>query len=253
MAQSNLRTLEIRFKPEHPDVQIAKRRIRDLEAQLQAESAARPAPAAGGAPAVTPTELLRRNRLRDLRAEIQKIDEQLAARHTEEGRLRGLVESYQRRIDAAPTRESELIELTRDYTTLDNAYKNLLAKREDSKVAANLERRQIGEQFKVLDPARVPERPFSPNRLQINLMVSLAGLAFGLGIAGLLEYRDSSFKNDRDVVRVLQIPVLAVVPMMRTEHELQIRRRRKILATVGVVVMVVASASAFAVWKLQIF
>ena len=253
VAQSNLRTLEIRFKPEHPDVQIAKRRIRDLEAQLQAESAARPAPAAGGAPAVTPTELLRRNRLRDLRAEIQKIDEQLAARHTEEGRLRGLVESYQRRIDAAPTRESELIELTRDYTTLDNAYKNLLAKREDSKVAANLERRQIGEQFKVLDPARVPERPFSPNRLQINLMVSLAGLAFGLGIAGLLEYRDSSFKNDRDVVRVLQIPVLAVVPMMRTEHELQIRRRRKILATVGVVVMVVASASAFAVWKLQIF
>ena len=142
-------------------------------------------------------------------------------RHADELRLRGLVDSYQRKIDVAPTRESELIELNRDYATLDSAYKSLLAKREDSKVAANLERRQIGEQFKVLDPARVPERPFSPNRLRINLMVSLAGLAFGIGLVGLLEYRDSSFKNDRDIARVLQLPVLALVPMMRSDRELQ--------------------------------
>ena len=55
-----------------------------------------------------------------------------------------------------PKRESELVELTRDYTTLQTTYQSLLAKREESKIAANLERRNIGEQFKVLDPARVP-------------------------------------------------------------------------------------------------
>ncbi len=50
-----------------------------------------------------------------------------------------------------PTRESELVELTRDYSTLRSRTISLLKKREDSKLAANLERRQIGEQFKILD------------------------------------------------------------------------------------------------------
>jgi outer membrane lipoprotein SlyB len=93
---------------------------------------------------------------------------------------------YQARVDAAPTRESELVALTRDYDTLQKVYTNLLAKKEDSKVAANLERRQAGEQFRVLDPARLPERPFSPNRMRMNLMGAVAGLAVGLIVGSLI-------------------------------------------------------------------
>ena len=69
-------------------------------------------------------------------------------------------------------------------------YTNLLGKREESRIAANLERRQIGETFKLLDPARVPERPFSPNRALINLSGMLAGLVLGLAWVVLREYRD---------------------------------------------------------------
>ena len=70
-----------------------------------------------------------------------------------------------------PTRESELTELTRDYDdAADDVHRACSPRSEDSKIAANLERRQIGEQFKMLDPARLPEQPFSPNRLQINLI-----------------------------------------------------------------------------------
>ena len=58
-------------------------------------------------------------------------------------------------------RESELVELTRDYSTMQAAYTNLLVKREDAMLAANLERRQIGEQFKLLDTASMPERPYN--------------------------------------------------------------------------------------------
>ena len=88
--------------------------------------------------------------------------------------LRDVVADYQAKLDAVPTRESDLVELTRDYDTLQTTYQSLLAKREDSKLAANLERRNIGEQFKVLDPARVPERPFSPNRLMIRPAAAVA-------------------------------------------------------------------------------
>ncbi len=88
----------------------------------------------------------------------------------EEKRLRGEAMKLQARIDATPAVESEMTNITRDYTQLNAQYGSLLAKREDSKLAANLERRQIGEQFTLLDAARVPERPFKPDRRQINLM-----------------------------------------------------------------------------------
>jgi len=39
--------------------------------------------------------------------------------------------------------------------------------------------RQIGEQFRILDPARVPLKPRSPNRMRINGLATLAGLGWG--------------------------------------------------------------------------
>jgi len=51
----------------------------------------------------------------------------------------GVGNKYQHRVDASPTRESELIELTRDYDTLQKIYTSLLTKSEDAKVAANVE------------------------------------------------------------------------------------------------------------------
>ena len=78
-----------------------------------------------------------------MRAQIEDIDRQLEDKQQEDRRLRDLIAAYQAKVDVVPTRESELVELTRDYATLQATYTKLLAKREDSKLAANLERRQI--------------------------------------------------------------------------------------------------------------
>ena len=79
-----------------------------------------------------------------------------------------------------PERESELVELTRDYETLQETYTSLLTKKEDSKLAANLERGQIGEQFRILDPASLPERPSNQEqRLTMGIGASLGGLVSG--------------------------------------------------------------------------
>ena len=78
------------------------------------------------------------------------LDRLITAKSAEDKRLRATMSDYQRRIEVGPTRESDLSELSRDYETLQQIYRGLLGKKEDSKVAANLERRQIGEQFKIL-------------------------------------------------------------------------------------------------------
>lgn len=249
IAQARLRTLEVKLKPEHPDVKAMKSLIRDLEAKLQAENGRQPS---SDTTPVSAAEALRQNRIRDLTAEMRNLDTQIDRKHTQEKQLTDVIASYQAKVDAAPTREAELTELTRDYSTLQSTYTSLLAKREESKVAANLERNQIGEQFKVLDPARVPERPSSPNVLKINVAGAGLGLILGLGVVALLEYRDSSFKCEEDIKQLLQLPVLALIPMMASERERRTHKRRIMLITLGAAVVVISSAVALVLWKFQI-
>ena len=104
---------------------------------------------------------LSRREFGDFEAELAVIDYQLAANRNESARLKQTITDYQAKVDAVPSRESELVELTRDYGTMQAAYASLLMKREDSMIAANLERRQIGEQFRLVDAASRPERPYN--------------------------------------------------------------------------------------------
>src|SRR5207249_4697720 len=75
------------------------------------------------------------------------------------------------------------------YEVLQETYKTLLTKSQESRMAANLERRQIGEQFKVIDPARLPDRPVGPRRASVNVMGGLAGLALALAFVGVSSAR----------------------------------------------------------------
>ena len=237
-ARATLASLELRLKPGHPDIGIWKRRIRDLEKRAEAEAA--DAPLSAAARPSTPAEALRRKRIAEAEAEIEQLDSQIAFKEAEEKKLRQSVAGYQQRVEMAPTRESELVELTRDYETLRIMYTNLLAKKEESKIAANLERRQVGEQFKLLDPARLPEKPVSPKRWLINIAGAMFGLLIGLGLVALLEYRDSSFRTETELSSHVALPVLAVVPVMLSDQEQRRLRSKRIFARVGVASTVVA-------------
>jgi polysaccharide chain length determinant protein (PEP-CTERM system associated) len=238
-ARRELRELQRRLTASHPDVVAKTNQLADLEARLAAEP-----PALG--PATDPASdaaAAAEARVRQIQAEIDKLDAQIAVKEQEEVRLNGVIADYRKRVDAVPARETEMTELMRDYDTLQKTYTSLLASRQSSAIAANLERRQIGEQFKVLDPARPAERPFSPDRVRLNLLGALAGLAFGLGLVGLIEYRDSTFRSEDDVLQVLSLPVLAVIPFMESPQEQRARRLRIVLTSVtGVAALAVTAA-----------
>ena len=114
------------------------------------------------------------------------------------------------------------------------------SKREQSKVAANLERRQIGEQFMVLDQARLPEKPFSPNRPLFLLVGLAAGFGLGALIAGWLEFRDTTLRSEADIVATLQLPLLVLVPDIHTKSERRWRRFRVAVWSVGATTLFVA-------------
>jgi polysaccharide chain length determinant protein (PEP-CTERM system associated) len=241
-AQALHQSLRAKFTPEHPDMIQLEKSIRDLQQQVDASPRA-----VRVTPAPTPAELMRRNRQREMQAEMENLARQVTVKQTEEQRLIAELAALQARIDMAPTRESELIALTRDYRTLQDLYTGLLSKSEASKMSADLERRQVGEQFKVLDAAQVPERPFSPDRQRINILGALGGLALGLAFVTLLEYRDTSLRTDEDVTVSLSLPVLAMIPMAVTSDD---RRRSKRRILVACSATVVFAGAAIAAWTL---
>ncbi len=224
------------FKPGHPDLDQAQRRVRDLRARAAAEASA---PTASSPRLMSPAEADRQRRIADLQAQIAELDRQIKYKQDDEKRLQAAAEDAQRRADALPTRESELTELMRDYSTLESSYNSLLAKKQESQIAANLEQRQIGEQFRMLDQARLPERPFSPNRARYNATGAGVGLAIGLALVVLLEYRDRSFRTDEDLRGAIGLPVLAVIPVMQSDADRR-RARWRALLTHGALASVVA-------------
>ncbi len=250
VAEKTLVEMQLKFTPQHPDVIRLKRRITGLKQRAEAEALAAPLSPESTAP-TTPAQRLQRNRERALGLELESLERQITAKRAEEQRLRKVASSYQARIEAVPARETELAELNRDYETTKKLYEDLLGKNEESKIAANLERRQIGEQFKILDPARPAEKPFSPNRTQINLFGVFGGLFAGLALAGFLEYRDASFRSQEDVTTVLSLPVLAQIPLIITSGERRqyVRRRMMIAAAAAVACIVVAAT----LWRIGIF
>ena len=249
VARISLRNLQLRLRPEHPDVIRAQQVIGELEVKAEAEALAQPlveGPAGedplsvGGDP--------RRQRLSDYQLELETIQRRLVSQVEHQTNLQETLTAYQARIESTPARESDLMELMRDYDIIQGNCSALLQKSQQARIALNLERRQIGEQFRMIDAPRLPERPVSPDRLRLTLMASMAGLGFGLGIVGLLEYRNTSLRTHEDVVTALSLPVLAAVPLMTTRRE---RRHQRIVWWVGFATAAVALVGvAAAAWRL---
>ncbi len=230
-AKAQLALLQKHYTDAQPDVKRLKGIVADLQAKVDAEALQRPV-SADPVP-VSSVEVARQRRLKETKEQITAIDQQMASEQADVKRLRAINDDLQRRIDAVPARESDMADLMRDYQTMTQNYNSLLSKREDSKLAANLQNRQFGEQFKIIDFARIPEKPNSPNRPMINLGGMAAGFGVGLALVALLEYRDRSFKTDDEVISLLALPVLAVVPLMQSNDERRRARRRRLYLGLG--------------------
>jgi capsular polysaccharide biosynthesis protein len=238
--QRQLASLQIRLKPDHPDVIRTKRLIADMQRAIGAGR--------GGSDegvSIDPAAAVRAARISQVRSQIDNIDKEISRKVADQEKLKAQIQTLQHRVENEPTRESELISLTRDYDTSKATYQSLLARREEAGIAADLERQQVGQQFKTLDPARLPEKPYRPNRELINLIAAGAGLALGIGLTVLLEIRDQSFRNALEVVPVLSLPVLASVPAIMTRTE-RLRAKRLVLAALTVFLTLVGSGGAVA-------
>lgn len=206
--QGQLVTLRTRYTDDHPDVRKVLRDIENVRKKLSEINAATPASADAKIGANEPAEI------QNLRAQIRQHEQIIRDRTAQQQRIQAQIGMYQSRIQMSPVVEEQFKQLTRDYQIALDFYNDLLAKKTQSEMATDLERRQQGEQFRVMDPANLPERPSFPNRPMFALSGLAGGLALGVGLTLLLEMKDRSLRSEQDVAMYLELPTLAVMPVL---------------------------------------
>ncbi len=248
--RNKLADLEANYTPRHPDVVRFKEQIVQQEAlkrRLEAEQAsaqkaeqasAQKSEASAPAPPATadPTFIEAESRLKAVLVEIRDREKEMDA-------LRTRIKEFQSRLNLTPVREQQLTEVTRAYENSRQHYQSLLQKKLQSELATNLEKRQQGEQFRILDPASLPEKPDEPSRLEIILIGWALGLCGGIGLAAFLEFNDESLRSEKEVSVSTQLPVLVRIPVLHTPREEIRQRRYRSLEVAGVTLLILLSVS----------
>lgn len=218
--EERLAELKAKYTDKHPDVIRIKNQIKRLQETEAAEeedgtsvemAAADAGSSAGESFSFYDT----------MSVEIQGVDMEIARLAEEEGRIREKMTAYVDRIEKTPRLEQEMTALERDYDNTKKNYESILEKSLNAQIAANMERVQKGERFKILDPAKVPQKPVKPNRALLFLLSILLGLGLGAGLALGAEYLDHSFRDIDDLEQYTGLPVLATIPTITTEKGLE--------------------------------
>jgi len=254
--KQELAQMQSRYNDKYPDVVALKDQIRALEAKMAAE----PAAAARETQAKATVAIAKKDG-KELRAVpqnsyvqnlLQQLDQATVEARTSTDEVRGLrdqIALYQRRIENTPRREQEAAQITRDYESTRELFRSLLSKRGEAEMAADLEQRQQGEHFRIIDAAGLPDRPAGPNRFRLVLVA----LVLALGVSGIAvviaEHTDTSYRSAEEVRMLEMVPVLSTIPKIVTERDRRRRLRQRRLGTAAVAVgllAVIGSSFAFA-------
>jgi len=242
--RAQMADLSSHYTERHPDVRKIKEQIANLEKlkqQVEARIAAAPAGAATDEPvhAISPTEMEVESQLKANKVEIENRQRAIQD-------LQKRIGDYQARLNMTPVREQQMAELTRKYEQSRKSYEQLQAKLDQSGMATELEKQNQGAQFRVLDPPNLPQKPYSPNRLKLDLIGLVGGLMVGMVVLAGTEIVDDRIHSKEELAKIVSAPVLSEIPPLTTPAEEVQRVRAEWLQRGALSVMAVLVAAGFA-------
>jgi len=225
--------LKQQFSDEHPDVINTKAEIAELEKRLKAS----PSETVKGKPD-NPAYITLSSQLAGTRSEIATITAQIRD-------LNARLSDYRRRIAVSPQVESEYKTLLMERSNTQAKFDDLTKKFMESRVSQGLEKEKKGERFTIIDPARLPEVPYKPNRAAIMLIGLVLGIGAGIGTASFKEFTDSSVHSARTLSQLTSYPVLASIPLIALQDESDRRKTMGIWIGASLMVFVVVGLVVF--------
>ena len=208
--KEELARLRTQFTDNYPDIVSLKRRIKEIEQQL--DGAGTPPTSDGvSSSSFSPREGSEVHRM-NLSMELMTLNSEIDLLKKRREKAVALIKQHEKRVEDTFTIQQSLMNLTRDYDMSQRSYQSLLDKRLNAKISENLEKRQKGEQFRIVDPANLPQEPFKPDRRKIILMGSLLSGGLGIGVIFLKEYLEPHYRKPEDFQEAINLPVLGTIP-----------------------------------------
>ncbi|OGQ89476.1 MAG: protein GumC [Deltaproteobacteria bacterium RIFOXYC2_FULL_48_10] len=227
-AQREYENLLLKYTDKHPDARKLKTIIEKLEKSIEENKAKAAAEAEANPKTSDPNDIATQMpnfaamqqgaQIKQAKAGIQKIESDIAI-------LEQRMKEIQTSVEDTPKRELELQSLQRDYSNIQSVFNSLLDRKLEAELSVNMEKKQKGEQFRILDHARLPERPISPNVKLLFLLSIASGIGIGAGLIFLLEIFDSSIRREEQIEKDLGLKILAAIPPMKWPQD---RAKRKI-------------------------
>jgi len=240
--RASLADAQTRYTDKHPDVIALKGRIAEterLQKRIEAELASSGGEA-GRKPPTTTAELQAMSPILQLEGQLKANEQEVNDARRQQAVLQQQITMYQARLNQAPVREQQLSDLTRDYEQSKANYDSLLRKQMQSQLATNLEKRQQGKGFRIIDPPSLPQKPVSPDRVRFSLVGLLAGVLVGLGLTAAAEFVDDRVRSEDEITRMVKVRVLSSIPHLTTSVEERAQNRRRVLEWCGAVLILIA-------------
>jgi uncharacterized protein involved in exopolysaccharide biosynthesis len=228
-ARAELKRLSERYGPAHPDIARQKRIVASLE-----DAAARPAPKKPAEPASSNPGVV------SLQVQVQAANQELKDLRARRAEVVARMGQYNASIRDTPGVEQAYRDLVRDHENATRKYQDLRSKQMEAQVAVELEKDRKGERFSLIEPPQFPEKAVEPNRRKLLALATVGSLGSGVGAAVLLENLNRSVTSPSALGRLLESPVIGVVPRVVDEAERARRRRRWLIglaALVGVAIL----------------
>ena len=209
---NQLMTLQAKYTDNYPEVIKVKHEIEELKRQLAQGKNSKPEDSGSETSAMNPL-------YQQLREELAKTDadaDSLRARIAELSRQQGKLDSL---LGQMPKEQEEWSKLQRDKNVSQKIYDELLTRLENAKVSKDLQVTNKTGNFRVIDPAILPQLPVKPNRVAMIMLGIVAGIFSGAGAAFGLEYLKPTFKDEGQIESTLKVPVLASIPKMITDDD----------------------------------
>ncbi len=137
-----------------------------------------------------------------------ELQVELQAMEAQETALDEIIAKYKRELATLPDKEYQLVKLTRERDAKSATYLDLMRKLQEAKISEA----ETVSGIRVIDRARLPEKPIKP-RKELNLTIGfILGALLGLGVGFVLELYSKSLDSTEELERLTEWPVLASIP-----------------------------------------
>jgi succinoglycan biosynthesis transport protein ExoP len=256
--EAELADLRSRYTDGHPDVIALKQKIAQAEQMKKQRDSEMAGNQKDGTKAGGVDSAASLDAQGGTSSPMMQVQSQLKANQLEisniqkhEKELESQISGYQARLNLTPQTEQELTSISRGYEESKTNYNSLLQKQMQSQLATSLEHRQQGEQFRVIDPPSLPNKPWAPNHLRFSLGGLLAGLCVGLGLTIALELTNVCVRQEKDLEGVVPVGILVGIPHLSTPSEElgRVREWWTELGTATALVLMIVLGNLYSLYK----